>query len=72
MAMGALTACEVTLTIRPNLRAIMPSMVDFINSIGASMLASSALIQVLALDREHVVHFTLLQTRIDRPIGPSR
>ena len=45
MLTGALTACDVMLTIRPNLRAIMPSIVAFISSIGASMLASSALIQ---------------------------
>jgi hypothetical protein len=43
----ALTACEVIFTIRPNLRAIMPAMVPFMSSIGASMLASSALIQSL-------------------------
>src|SRR5437588_4333871 len=42
---GAFTAAEVMLTMRPNLRAIMPSTVALISSIGVSMLASSALIQ---------------------------
>jgi hypothetical protein len=41
-SIGALTAPEVMFTMRPNLRAIMPSTVALISSIGASMLASSA------------------------------
>src|SRR6478735_8512534 len=44
-SIGALTAAEVMLTMRPNLRAIIPSTVALISSIGVSMLASSALIQ---------------------------
>ena len=44
-SIGAFTAADVMLTIRPNLRAIMPSTVALINSIGVSMLASIALIQ---------------------------
>ncbi len=44
-SIGAFTAAEVMLTMRPNLRAIMPSTVALISSIGVSMLASSALIQ---------------------------
>jgi len=45
IATGAFTACDVTLTMRPNFRAIMPSSVALIRAIGASMLPSSALIQ---------------------------
>ena len=45
MSIGAFTAAEVMLTMRPNLRAIMPSTVALISSIGVSMLASIALIQ---------------------------
>ena len=45
ISIGAFTAAEVMLTMRPNLRAIMPSTVALISSIGVSMLASSALIQ---------------------------
>src|SRR4029079_18474410 len=45
ISIGALTAAEVMLTMRPNLRAIMPSTVALISSIGVSMLASIALIQ---------------------------
>ena len=45
MSIGAFTAADVMLTIRPNFRAIMPSTVAFISSIGVSMLASIALIQ---------------------------
>src|SRR3954464_5684419 len=45
MSIGAFTAAEVMLTIRPNLRAIMPSTVALISSVGVSMLASNALIQ---------------------------
>ncbi len=44
-SIGAFTAAEVMLTMRPNLRAIMPSTVALISSIGVSMLASIALIQ---------------------------
>ena len=44
-SIGAFTAAEVMLTMRPNLRAIMPSTVALISSIGVSMLASMALIQ---------------------------
>src|SRR6195256_4201361 len=45
ISIGAFTAAEVILTMRPNLRAIMPSTVALISSIGVSMLASIALIQ---------------------------
>src|SRR5215471_8700035 len=45
ISIGAFTAAEVMLTMRPNLRAIMPSTVALISSIGVSMLASTALIQ---------------------------
>ena len=45
ISIGAFTAAEVMLTMRPNLRAIMPSTVALISSIGVSMLASIALIQ---------------------------
>src|SRR5205807_8472414 len=45
ISIGAFTAAEVMLTMRPNLRAIMPSTVALINSIGVNMLASIALIQ---------------------------
>src|SRR3954466_8558464 len=45
ISIGAFTAAEVMLTIRPNLRAIIPSTVALISSIGVSMLASIALIQ---------------------------
>ena len=45
MSIGAFTAAEVMLTMRPNFRAIMPSTVALISSIGVSMLASIALIQ---------------------------
>ena len=44
-SIGAFTAAEVMLTMRPKLRAIMPSTVALMSSIGVSMLASSALIQ---------------------------
>src|SRR6185437_15790344 len=44
MSMGAFTADEVMLTMRPKLRAIMASTVLRMSSIGVSMLASSALI----------------------------
>ena len=44
-SIGAFTAAEVMLTMRPNFRAIMPSTVALISSIGVSMLASIALIQ---------------------------
>src|SRR3954469_2105888 len=44
-SIGAFTAAEVMLTIRPNFRDIMPSTVALISSIGVSMLASIALIQ---------------------------
>src|SRR4051812_911985 len=44
-SIGDFTAAEVMLTMRPNLRAIMPSTVALISSIGVSMLASIALIQ---------------------------
>jgi hypothetical protein len=43
-AIGAFTALDVIFTTRPNLRSIMLSIVRRINSIGAIMLASSALI----------------------------
>ena len=39
---GVLTALEVMLTMRPNLRAIVPSTVALMSSIGVSMLASMA------------------------------
>ena len=45
MSIGAFTADDVMLTMRPNLRAIMPSTVALISSIGVSMFASSARIQ---------------------------
>src|SRR5438132_612151 len=45
ISIGERTAADVMLTIRPHLRAIMPSTVALISSIGVSMLASSALIQ---------------------------
>ena len=45
MSIGAFTALEVMLTMRPKPRSIMPSTVALISSIGVSMLASSALIQ---------------------------
>src|SRR5215831_6565508 len=44
-SIGDFTAADVMLTMRPNLRAIMPSIVALMSSIGASMLASIALIQ---------------------------
>ena len=44
-SIGAFTAAEVMLTMRPNFRAIMPSTTALISSIGVSMLASIALIQ---------------------------
>jgi hypothetical protein len=44
-SIGAFTALEVMLTMRPNLRAIMPSIVVLISSIGVSMLAFSAFSQ---------------------------
>ena len=44
-SIGALTALEVMLTMRPKPRPAMPSTVALISSIGVSMLASSALIQ---------------------------
>src|SRR5213076_1087836 len=43
---GVLTALDVMLTTRPKRRAIMPSTVALMRRIGASMFASSALIQV--------------------------
>ena len=45
MSIGAFTALEVMLTMRPKPRAAMPSTVALISSIGVSMLASTALIQ---------------------------
>ena len=45
ISIGDFTAAEVMLTMRPNFRAIMPSTVALISSIGVSMLASIALIQ---------------------------
>src|SRR5262249_61342176 len=45
ISIGAFVAAEVMLTMRPNLRAIMPSTVALISSMGVSMLASIALIQ---------------------------
>ncbi len=47
MSIGAFTAPDVMFTIRPNLRSIMPSTVALIKSIGVSMLASRAAIQIL-------------------------
>src|SRR6266481_14238 len=44
-SIGAFTADEVMLTMRPNFRAIMPSTVGLISSIGVSMLASIELIK---------------------------
>ena len=44
MRIGALTAAEVMLTTRPNLRRIMPSTVARIRKMGVSMLAFSAAI----------------------------
>ena len=41
-SMGAFTAEEVMLTMRPNPRAIMPSTVAFMSSMGVSILASMA------------------------------
>ena len=41
-SMGALTADEVILTIRPNLRSIMPSTVTFIMNMALNLLASMA------------------------------
>ena len=46
MSIGAFTAADVMLTMRPNLRSIMPSTVALMSSIGVSMLASSARIHV--------------------------
>src|SRR5258706_2215594 len=46
MSIGALTALDVMLTMRPNLHAIMPSTVDLIRSIGVSMFASRAAIHI--------------------------
>src|SRR6266852_2208352 len=46
MSIGAFTALEVMFTMRPKRRAIILSTVARISSIGVSMLASSALIQV--------------------------
>ena len=48
--MGAFTAADVMLTMRPNLRAIIPSTVARMSSIGVSMLASSARIHVVAVE----------------------
>ncbi len=45
MSIGALTAPEVMLTMRPNPRSAIASTVALISSIGVSMLASSAAIQ---------------------------
>ena len=45
MSMGAFTALEVMLTMRPKPRAAMPSTVALISAMGVSMLASTALIQ---------------------------
>jgi hypothetical protein len=44
--MGDFTEAEVMLTMRPNFRSIIPSVTALIMKIGASMLASRALIQV--------------------------
>src|SRR5262245_15385087 len=44
-SIGAFTADEVMLTMRPKPRALMPSMLALMSSIGVSMLASTALIQ---------------------------
>lgn len=44
--MGALTALEVMLTMRPKPRWAMPSTVAWISAMGVSMLASSARTQV--------------------------
>ena len=41
-SIGAFTAEDVMLTMRPKLRSIMPSIVALMSSIGVSMLASSA------------------------------
>ncbi len=48
MSIGAFTAAEVMLTMRPNFRAIMPSTVALISSMGVSMLASMRLDPVVA------------------------
>src|SRR5690242_9820797 len=45
MSIGAFTELEVMFTMRPKPRFIMPSTVALMNSIGVSMLASTALIQ---------------------------
>ena len=45
ISIGAFTALEVMLTMRPKPRAAMPSTVALISSIGVSMLASTAAIQ---------------------------
>src|SRR6185312_7303908 len=45
ISIGAFTALDVMLTMRPKRRAIILSTVARISSIGVSMLASSALIQ---------------------------
>ena len=42
MSIGALTALEVMLTMRPKPRSAMPSTVALMSSIGLSILASSA------------------------------
>ena len=47
MSIGAFTELDVMLTMRPKPRAAMPSTVALINSMGVSMLASTALIQAL-------------------------
>ena len=43
---GDITEPDVMLTMRPNFRSIMPSMTDLIRKIGASMLASTAVIHM--------------------------
>ena len=45
IGIGAFTAAEVILTIRPNFRSIIPSNTVLINSIGVSMFACSAFSQ---------------------------
>ena len=45
ISIGALTALDVMLTMRPKPRDAMPSMVAFISSMGVNMFASTALIQ---------------------------
>ena len=45
IGIGAFTAAEVMLTIRPNCRSIIPSKTDLINSIGVNMFALRAFSQ---------------------------